>query len=104
MPKNETQPTLKAYIITYTLTHVSEGENDTKSVVIIAYDKKEAGDLFIKWLQAKDMYNNVGGVVVQRTKKTKRNANMVTKSFYDRQNKYVDELFIERVNTRKVVA
>lgn len=95
---------LKAYIITYTLTNVGENENDTRSVVIIAYDKKEAGDLFIKWLQATDMYNNVGGVVVQRTKKTKRNGHMITPAFYQRQNKYVDELFIERVNNRKVVA
>ena len=100
MPKKETQPTLKAYIITYTLTHVSEGENDTRSVVVIAYEKKEAGDLFIKWLQAKETYNNVGGVVVQRTKKTKRNANMITPAFYQRQNKYVDDLFKEHVNRK----
>lgn len=100
MPKNETQQTLKAYIITYTLTNVGDNENDTKSVVIIAYDKKEAGDLFIKWLQAKDMYNNVGGVVVQRTKKTKRNASMITPTFYQRQNKYVNDLFNEHVNRK----
>ena len=58
MPK-ETK--LKAFIATYYVVN----ENDPRSCAIIAYDKKEAGDIFIKWLKAKNMYDRVTSVVCQ---------------------------------------
>lgn len=85
MPK-ETK--LKAFIATYYVVN----ENDPRSCAIIAYDKKEAGDIFIKWLKAKNMYDRVTSVVCQRTKRTRKNAHMINKDFYDKQNAFVEEL------------
>lgn len=82
---------LKAFLITYTLSN-RENYNETKSVVIIAYTKKEAGDLFVKWAKAKNLYNNIDAVVAQRTRKTKKNAHMVTIGYYRKQNDFLKHL------------
>lgn len=79
---------LKAFLITFTLS-TRENDNETKTFVVIAYDKKEAGDLFIKFAKAKDIYNYIDAIVVQRTRKTKKNAHMITKDYYIKQNKFV---------------
>ena len=79
---------LKAFIVTYYL----DNEDNPKSCVIIAHDKKEAGDIFVKWLHAVNKYERVTGVVVQRTKRNRQNAHMITKAYYDKQNAYVDAL------------
>ena len=79
------QETLKAFIVTYQI----DNAKDLKSVVIIAYTKKEAGDLFIEWATNKDFYDKVVAIVVQRTRKTKRNKNMLTKDFYEKQKAFV---------------
>lgn len=85
MPKEET---LKAFIVTYYV----DNEDNPRSCVIISHDKKEAGDIFVKWLHATARYDHVTGLVVQRTRKTKRNAHMITKAFYERQNNFVEQL------------
>ena len=86
-----TEAKLKAYIVTYTFESKAD-EDDMHSVVIIAYSKDEAGDIFIKWLNAKHMYEVVRGVVVQQTRKTRRNAHMFTREFYNKQNAYIEQL------------
>ena len=75
------QEKLKAFIVTYELMGVKEA----KSVAIISYSKKEAGDLFIRWAKAKNIYTNIVAICVQRTKKTKRNKAWFTPTYYKRQ-------------------
>lgn len=82
------QEKLKAFIVTYDV----QGKEDLKSLVIVAYTKKEAGDLFITWANATKQYALISGVVVQRLKKTKRNAQYFKKTFYDRQKAFINEL------------
>lgn len=74
--------TLKAYIVSYALV---ADHDDVKSVVILAYDKKEAGIIFTRWLKARRLYDSVSGVVVQTTRKTKKNAYMFTEERYKKQ-------------------
>lgn len=85
MPKQET---LKAFIITYYV----DNEDKPKSFAIIAYNKKEAGDIFIRWLKAVNMYDIVTSVVSQRTRRTRKNAHMISKNFYDKQNAFLELL------------
>lgn len=80
---------LKAFIVTY---YVDNEEDNPRSCAIIAYNKQEAGDIFIKWLHAKGAYERITGVVVQPTRKTRKNAHMINKDFYDKQNAFVKEL------------
>lgn len=92
MPKEK----LSAFIITYNYeeahseeAHSEENQTMMRSIVIIAHDKKEAGNTFIKWLHDKHMYERVNGVVVQPTRKTKKNARMLTNEYYERQQRLV---------------
>lgn len=85
MPKQEK---LKAFIVTYYV----DNEDNPRSCAIIAYNKEEAGDIFIRWLKAKKWYERVTSVVCQRTKRTRKNAHMINKDFYDKQNAFVEEL------------
>ena len=59
--------TLKAYLIT------AKRDKKTRSFVIMAYSKKEAGDLYVKWLKAIDKYNDTKIICVQSVRRTKRN-------------------------------
>lgn len=79
---------LKAFIVTYYVDNLDK----PRSVAIIAYDKKEAGDIFIKWAKATNNYERIKGVVCQRTKRTRKNAHMINKDFYQRQNDFVEQL------------
>ena len=85
MPK-ETK--LKAFIVTYYV----DNEDDPRSCAIIAYNKEEAGNIFIRWLKAVNKYDRVTSVVCQRTRRTRKNAHMINKDFYDKQNAFVEEL------------
>ena len=67
-------------------------ENDIKSVVIVAFTKKEAGNLFIRWAKAKGLYERITAIVVQRTKKTKANKHMFAIDFYEKQNAFICDL------------
>lgn len=82
------QETLKAFIATFQLSD----ESELKSVAIIAYTKKEAGDLFIEWAKGNKLYDKIVAIVVQRTKKTKRNKHMFTKDFYEKQKAHIDDM------------
>lgn len=79
---------LKAFIVTY----FKDNEDKPKSCVIIAHDKEEAGNIFVRWAKATNNYEHINGVVCQRTKRTRKNAHMIRKDFYDKQNAYVEEL------------
>lgn len=80
---------LKAFLVSYVL---DAKENDLKSVVVTAFTKKEAGDIFIKWAKGKRLYERITAIVVQRVKKTKRNAMFFTMQFYKHQNVFVNSL------------
>lgn len=70
--------TLKAYL-------VSDKDNKSKAInntVIMAYSKKEAGDLYVKWLKANNWYDAKKVIAVQVVRKTKRNKNFFKPSFY----------------------
>ena len=83
------QEKLKAFIVTYYL----DNEVNPKSCVVIAFNKKEAGERFIKWLNGKNMYEHVTSVVCQTARRTRKNAYMINNDFYEKQNEYVNKLF-----------
>ena len=82
------QDLLKGFIVSYTLSN-----DELRSVFVIAYSKKEAGNIFAKWAQGKNVYEQIIGIVVQGTRKNKRNQYMFTKEYYERQNIAVDNLY-----------
>ena len=59
---------LKCFIISYNLT--DEAKNAIHSVFCVAYTKKEAGDIFIKWAMGKKLYARIGGILAQEAKTT----------------------------------
>ena len=67
-------------------------ENDIKSIAIVAFSKKEAGNLFIRWTKAKGLYERITAIVVQRTKKTKANKHMFAIDFYEKQEAFICDL------------
>ena len=90
------QDLLKGFIISYNLTN--EAKNAVHSVFVVAYSKKEAGNIFAKWAQGKNVYEQIIGIVVKGTRKNKRNQYMFTKEFYERQNIAVDNLYKKGTN------
>lgn len=87
------QDLLKGFIVSFTL------HNDVlRSVFVVAYSKKEAGDIFVKWAQGKNVYKQINGIVVQGTRKNKRNQHMFTKEYYERQNSTVNKLYKKGIN------
>ena len=82
---------LKCFIISYNLTN--EAKNAMHSVFVVAYTKKEAGDLFIKWTIGKKIYSLIGGIVTQKAKVTNANKHMITNDYYAKQNEEVNFLF-----------
>lgn len=69
--------------------HSENNESVVRNLVVVAYDKKEAGDLFIEWLNHLGIYERVDGVVVQKLRKTKANKRFFTQDYYDKQNMFV---------------
>ena len=86
MKQTNKEKDLKVFLASYVL---DAKENDLKSVVVTAFTKKEAGDLFIKWAKGKSLYERITAIVVQRVKKTKHNARFFTKEYYEAQNYFV---------------
>ena len=82
---------LKCFIISYNLTN--EAKNAMHSVFVVAYTKKEAGDLFSKWSIGKKIYSLIGGIVTQKAKVTNANKHMLTNDYYTKQNEEVNFLF-----------
>lgn len=87
---------LKCFIISYNLT--DEAKNALHSVFVVAYTKKEAGDLFIKWAMGKKQYARIGGILAQEAKITDANKHMLTKDYYTKQNNEVNQLFMKGAN------
>lgn len=79
---------LKVFIFTCTLSN-----DDIKSVFVTAYTEKEASFLFTRRAQCKNIYEQINGIVIQRTRKNKYNQLMFTKEYYERQNDAVDNLY-----------
>lgn len=82
------QDLLKGFIVSFTLHN-----EELRSVFVVAYSKKEAGNIFVKWAQGKNVYEQINGIVVQGTRKNKHNQYMFTKEYYERQNDAVDNLY-----------
>lgn len=78
--------TLKAYLVTYK----DNKSKDINSTVIMAYSKKEAGDLYVRWLKANEWYDTKTVITVQCVRKTKRNKNFFKPSFYKLQCEIID--------------
>ena len=93
--KTLSEKQLKAFLVTFLLDY----EQEYKSVAVIAYNKQEAGDTFAMWAHGKQLYAHIKGICVQPIRKTKRNGQMFTKTYYDKQNAFVNDLF-EKVNTK----
>lgn len=87
------QDLLKGFIVSYTLPN-----DELKSIFVVAYSKKEAGNIFIKWAQGKNVYEQINGIVVQGARKNKRNKHMFTKEYYNRQNSAVNDLYKKGAN------
>ena len=83
---------LNAYIVSYAMQGKEANKNDIKSIVIVAYSKKEAGDIFIRWAHAKRLYKRICACVTQKARKTRQNSHMITKDFYERQNAEVSKM------------
>ena len=83
---------LHAYLITYqNKSHYVLIKPVTK--MVLAHSKKEAGDIFIKWLKGIDLYKDTIIVCVQVARKTKRNKPFITQDRYEEQNRKVNELY-----------
>ena len=89
---------LKAFLATFIVDGIGEPKDDLLSVIIIAFTKEEAGKLFVRWAKAKNLYEHITAIVVQRTRKTKHNKHLITLEYYNKQNTHVDNL------ERKVIA
>ena len=85
MPKEEK---LKAFIVTFYVVN----EENPRSLAIIAYDKKEACDMFVRWLKARSKYEQVTSFVCQVTRRTRKNAFMFSKERYDAQYDIINKL------------
>lgn len=77
---------LKAYLIT------AKRNEITRSFVIIAYNNKEAGDLFISWLKGKGWYENTTVICVQNMRKSKRNKRFFSPVYYKAQCEIIEQL------------
>ena len=80
---------LKAFLVTFSL----ENEKDLKSVVVIAYDKKDACTIFTRWASGKNLYDKMNAVCAQTMRKSKRNAHIISEEYYKCQNEFVNNLF-----------
>ena len=82
---------LSAYLISYNYheAHSATKEVMLRNIIIVAYDKKEAGDMFIEWLLQKNIYERVDGVVVQKMRKSKKNKQFFTQDYYDKEVLYL---------------
>lgn len=89
------QEKLKAFIVTWYVVN----DDKPRSCAIIAHNKKEAGDIFVMWLKGINLYDRVISVVCQTSRRTRKNAYMISNDFYEKQNAYVNKLF-EKVSTK----
>ena len=84
---------LKAYLVAFNVmkmvTNTETGKIEQKPKVhttcVVAYSKKEACEIFVKWLKLNNRYDEVTGIAVSRAKRTRRNAYLLTKEFYDKE-------------------
>lgn len=79
------EKTIKAFMFTYS----REGEEGTPlhSVVVVAYDAKEASKHFGAWLVLKHI--NILSLVIQTLRRSKKNARFYSQDFYNKQNMYL---------------
>ena len=77
--------TLKAYLIT------AKRKEVVRNFVIIAYSKKEAGDLYVKWLKGKGWYEDTTIICVQNSRRSKRNKRFFSPAFYKAQCELVNQ-------------
>ena len=83
---------VKAYLITFNYYESQLNRSVLRNVVIVAMTKKEAGDMFIRWLTATDRLENTSGVVCQQLRKNKRNAKIINEEYYIKENRFLQDL------------
>ena len=87
---------LKAYSVFYSLESKEDmGEFDYHRITIIAHNSQEAEGLFKKYAIAKKFYDEIDYISIETQFKSKSNAHMFKKSFYIKQNDFVNKLFDE---------
>lgn len=86
--KQKKEKDLLAFVVTYYL----DQQEKPHGVAIIAFDEKEATDMFVRHAKAKHLYEHINGIVCQKVRRTKENAHMRTMDFYKFEWAYIDEL------------
>ena len=90
---------LKAYSVIFSLESEEDmGEFDYHKITVIAQNQVEAENIFKKYAIAKKLYNKIDYISIEAQFKSKSNAHMIKKSFYIKQNDYVNKLFEESKN------
>ena len=85
---------LKAYSVFFSIESKEEmGEFDYHRTTIIAHNSQEAENIFKKYAIAKKFYDKIDYMSIETQFKTKSNAHMFKKSFYIKQNEYVNNLY-----------
>lgn len=91
---------IKAYSVAFEMpSEIDYGKNELHKITIIAYNQEEAEDIFKKYVIGTNLHNKINYISAQTMLKTKQNAHMINKDFYEKQNAYVNKLF-EKVNTK----
>lgn len=79
---------LKAFVASF----YTNNDDNPKSVVVIAFTLKEAQDTFTKWAKARQLYDRIISIVMQRLHKNKHNSHMLTLDFYEKQNEFIKRI------------
>ena len=82
-----TEKDLKAYIFTF----YYKQEEKPRSLLIIAFNAKEATKLFTKWACDTERYEHINGIICKNIRRNKDNNYYFTMERYNRQNRLVYE-------------
>ena len=85
---NMNEKDLKAFVASF----YTNNDDNPKSVVVIAFTLKEAQTTFETWAKARQLYDRIVSIVMQRLHKTKHNKHMFTLEFYEKQNEFIKRI------------
>lgn len=87
---------LKAYSVIYSTESKSYFDlYGYNTVIIIAYSREEANDIFTKYAKAKKLYDKIIYIIIEIIHEIKRVSHMINKEFYIKQNNFVNKLYEE---------
>lgn len=84
--KQKKEKDLLAFVVTYYL----DQQEKPHGVAIVAFDEKEAIDMFVRHAKVNGIYERINGVVCQKVRRTKENASMRTMDFYKYELSYIE--------------